>query len=229
MSRGRFRHEDKYILDSMQAEILKRRAQAIMRPDSHTRPDGYYGIKSLYFDSVDNECLFDSEDGNDPRAKFRIRFYNNDTSMIRLEKKIKQRGLTLKQSSQISIGEAEALIRGEQAVLNSIDNEVKKSLMAEIYNRGLFPVIIIEYERLPYVYPASDIRFTLDKRITYSTDIRKFLDAGTGTSMTAGINSYIMELKWNDHLPDIIREYLSINTLQRSRFSKYYYCRSMTV
>lgn len=229
MSGGRFRHEDKYILDGIQAEILKKRARAIMRPDSHVRADGYYSIKSLYFDSIDNGCLFDSANGNDPRAKFRIRLYNNDTGMIRLEKKIKQRGLTLKKSAQISIEETAALVVGEPVALESIDNDVKKSIISEIYNRGLFPVMIVEYERLPFVYPTSDIRFTLDRRISYSTDVRSFPDTGRMTPVKAGSSFYIMELKWNDHVPDIVTEYLSVNTLQRSRFSKYYYCRSMTV
>ena len=228
MSAGRFRHEDKYILDNMQAGILKARARAIMRPDAHVTTDGSYTIKSLYFDDINNGCFFDSENGNDPRAKFRIRIYNNDTSMIRLEKKIKQNGLTLKQSAQISIEEAGDLMSGNPITLNDIENEGKKTLISEMNTRGLFPVIIIEYKRLPYVYPSTDIRFTIDERIICSTDIKSFLDTDRKAAMRARAGSYIMELKWNSFIPGIITEYLSLNTLQRTRFSKYYYCRSMT-
>lgn len=229
MSEGRFRHEDKFIIDNMQAEILKARARAIMRPDTHVRADGHYSIKSLYFDNINNDCYFDSENGNDPRAKFRIRIYNNDTSMIRLEKKIKRNGLTLKKSSLIGIEEAAALISGDPIPLGSIEDEGKRSLISEIYTGGLFPVIIIEYDRLPFVYPSSDIRFTIDDKISFSTDVRSFLDTDRKASVKVGGGSYIMELKWNDLLPGMIREYLSINSLLRSRFSKYFYCRSMTV
>lgn len=229
MSEVRFRHEDKFIIDNMQAEILKARARAIMRPDSHTGADGRYSIKSLYFDNINNDCYFDSENGNDPRAKFRIRIYNNDTTMIRLEKKIKQNGLTLKRSSLISREEAAALISGDPISLANIENEEKKSLISEIYNGGLFPVIIIEYDRLPYVYPVSNIRFTLDDNIAFSTDVRNFLDTEHKPCMKVRGGAYIMELKWNNYMPGMIREYLSINSLQRSRFSKYFYCRSMTI
>ncbi len=228
MSGGVFRHEDKYILDDMQAEILKARAGAIMRPDSHTRSDGYYGIKSLYFDNINNDCFFDSENGNDPRAKFRIRIYNNDNSMIRLEKKIKQNGLTMKKSSRISLEEAGALVAGNPIPLSDIEDDNKKSLLSELYTMGLFPVIIIEYERLPFVYASSDIRFTVDDRIAYSTDIGSFLDTGSRARVPVRAGFHIMELKWNNYIPGIIPEYLSINSLQRTRFSKYFYCRSMT-
>ncbi len=65
-----YRHEDKYIINRSQAEILKQRAKAVMRPDVHTGNDGLYSVKSLYFDDINNSCYHESEDGTDPRAKF---------------------------------------------------------------------------------------------------------------------------------------------------------------
>lgn len=227
MKKDIFRHEDKYILDDMQAAILKARAGAVLRPDSHTRPDGCYTIKSLYFDDINNSCYYDTENGNDPRAKFRIRLYNDDIGMLRLEKKIKQNGLTLKKQTVISREECERLILGKPFDTAGINDEGKKSLITEFYMRGLVPVIIVEYERLPYVYPASDLRFTIDDRISYSTDVKGFPERKARMLGTRP-GFHIMELKWNSFLPGYLTECLAIGSLQRSRFSKYYYCRSMT-
>ena len=229
MSENNYRHEDKYVLDNLQTEILKARARAVLRPDAHVRADGYYGIKSLYFDDINNGCYFDAANGNDPRAKFRIRLYNNDLSMIRLEKKIKKNGLTLKEQTIISREECESLILGKTIDVGKLTDENKKKLIMELTAGGFLPVIIIEYERLPFIYPATDIRFTIDRRITYSTDVRSFWDTDKKAVLSLGGGFSIMELKWNHFLPGHLTEYLSINTLQRSRFSKYYYCRSNTI
>ncbi len=44
------RHEIKYIISLREAELLKYRLRALLRPDSHVRADGSYFIRSLYFD-----------------------------------------------------------------------------------------------------------------------------------------------------------------------------------
>ena len=47
------RHEIKYIISLREAELLKYRLRALLRPDPHARTDGSYFIRSLYFDDTD--------------------------------------------------------------------------------------------------------------------------------------------------------------------------------
>ena len=229
MSEIGYRHEYKYVLDNMKTVLMKARAGALFRKDPHARPDGTYSIKSLYFDDINNGCFFDAANGNDPRAKFRIRLYNDDTDMIRLEKKIKQNGFTLKEQTVLSREECEALIQGRLMDVGCTEDDKKKSLLSQMSVNGLIPVIIIAYERQPYIYPGSDIRFTIDTRITFSTDVKSFLDPDKKAMMSLGGGFSVMELKWGRYLPGHITDCLTINSLEKSRFSKYYYCRSMTL
>ena len=74
---------------------LRSRLSAVMGLDPHA-PDGRYVISSLYFDTPDNRALREKLNGVSSREKFRLRYYNGDTSLILLEKKLKVDGLCAK-------------------------------------------------------------------------------------------------------------------------------------
>lgn len=88
-----FRHEYKYQISYADYYTLRSRLRTVMRQDAHAGTEGTYRIRSLYFDNLFDKALREKLDGVDNREKFRIRYYNNDVSFIRLEKKIKQHGL----------------------------------------------------------------------------------------------------------------------------------------
>ena len=50
---SKYRHEVKYLINTNEAEILKRRLLSIMEPDKNGK-EGYF-IRSLYFDTPDNK------------------------------------------------------------------------------------------------------------------------------------------------------------------------------
>ncbi len=87
------RHEWKHEITVSDAAAVKSRLRAIAMPDSHA-PEGSYEIRSLYFDTPGDRALREKINGVTPREKFRIRYYNGDTSLIRLEKKLKSGSLT---------------------------------------------------------------------------------------------------------------------------------------
>ena len=95
-----YRHEWKHEINYSDMLILRQRLSAITKPDSHA-VDGKYEIQSLYFDNLKDKALREKLDGVNYREKFRIRYYNDDTSFIRLEKKSKINGLCQKTSVPI--------------------------------------------------------------------------------------------------------------------------------
>ena len=109
------RHEIKYIISLREAELLKYRLRALLRPDSHVRADGSYFIRSLYFDDTDYRAYHEKIAGVKERTKYRIRFYNMDDSRITLEKKSKDGDLSGKESVRISRELAEAFLTGGEA------------------------------------------------------------------------------------------------------------------
>lgn len=222
---SRYRHEYKYLLDSRMEQILRIRAAGLLALDTHVQHEGSYFIRSLYFDDYDNSCMMENDAGTDPRSKFRIRYYNCDTSRIHLEKKSKRQGMTLKESCDLTYEECSALMAGKVPDVDDSMPRVKKQLLLEMRMRNLMPRVIVSYERIPYIYPCGNVRITFDKSISSSTQIEKFLDGDYQTRPILPVGTSILEVKWDEILPLHIKDVMQLNQLQWTAFSKYYMCR----
>ncbi|MBR2310419.1 MAG: polyphosphate polymerase domain-containing protein [Oscillospiraceae bacterium] len=221
----RYRHEYKYFLDSATESILRTRADGFLMRDAHVQTDGTYYIRSLYFDDYHDSCAKENEAGTDPRSKFRIRYYNNDTSHIRLEKKSKTRGMTLKESCKLSPEECNIFLRGSIPQITEDMPAGKKKLLLEMQFRNLMPKVIVSYERIPYVYPGGNVRVTFDRNISSSADIANFLEGTYISRPILPVGQSILEVKWDEVIPLHIKNALALDHLQWTAFSKYYMCR----
>ncbi len=222
---NRYRHEYKYFLDGTKESILRIRADGILMRDTHVQADGTYFIRSLYFDDYDDSCAKENEAGTDPRSKFRIRYYNNDTTHIRLEKKSKTRGMTLKESCKLTLEECRSFVKGEIPPVTDDMPSVKQNLFLEMQLRCLMPKVIVSYERIPYVYPGGNVRVTFDRNISSSVDISHFLDGTYISRPILPLGQSILEVKWDEVMPLHIKDVLALDQLQWTAFSKYYMCR----
>ena len=90
-----YRHEWKHAINYTDLLVIRQRLRAVAKPDEHAR-DGQYLIRSLYFDNARDKALREKIDGVNMREKFRIRYYNGDTTLIHLEKKSRRSGLGTK-------------------------------------------------------------------------------------------------------------------------------------
>ncbi len=221
----KYRHEYKYFTDPVQRSLLLMKAAALLKRDPNAGADGTYLIRSLYFDDSGDTCFFQNESGTDPRAKYRIRIYNSDTDLIRLEKKIKRRGMTLKQSCRLTVKEAEMLSQGRFPDIHGNLPENKRRLLWEMKSHSLIPKVIVTYERIPFIYSAGNVRITFDGNITSSDDVRQFLKCDYREYPVLPAGRGILEVKWDELLPLHIKEMMQLDTLQWSAFSKYYTCR----
>ena len=108
-----FRHELKYRISLADYYAIRQRLRPVMKPDEHTRADGRYVIRSIYFDNVDDKALREKINGVQKREKFRIRYYNDDFSFLTLEKKIKRSSLCMKIDAGLMEEECRAMLAGE--------------------------------------------------------------------------------------------------------------------
>ena len=221
----KYRHEYKYLIDSGQRAVTLIKARGLMKPDPHAGKDGCYLIRSLYFDDRSDTCFFQNEAGADPRAKYRIRYYNSDTSFIRLEKKIKRKGMTLKRSCPLTEQEVEALISGSSPPISADMPEEKRRMLYELISRGMLPKVIVTYRRVPFIYPAGNVRVTFDSDITSSDETSRLLTRDYRQRPVLPPGKCILEVKWDELLPLHIKSMMQLDTLQWSTFSKYYTCR----
>lgn len=101
------------MITERQKTVLLLKAEGLMQKDPNVDECGSYLIRSLYFDDYNNSCFYENENGTDPRSKFRIRYYNDAINHIKLEKKIKQRGMTRKKTCKITKEQCLKFMKGE--------------------------------------------------------------------------------------------------------------------
>lgn len=223
-----FRHEIKYVISNAQLEIIKSRIDHLIPPDPHVDQTGAYSVRSLYFDDYDNRCYYENENGTDPREKFRIRIYNHSTERIILECKRKERGKTQKSACPLTLEQTQMLMQGK--VLPDIAEQppLLRKLTLQMLLHGLRPVVIVEYDRIPYVYPNGNVRITLDTNMASSSSVRCFLDERIPKRPVMPAGQQLLEVKYDAYLPDFIHRSLQLQDLWQTAFSKYYLSRKYT-
>ena len=224
----KFRHELKYVVSSAQVELIKNRVEHLLPRDPHAGEKGRYAIRSLYFDDYENRCYRENEEGTDPREKFRIRIYNHSAEKIRLECKRKERGMTHKESCPLTQAQTRMLMEGRALPDIALQPPVLRKLTMQMLTRRMRPVVIVEYERIPYVYELGNVRITLDLNVSSGKDIGAFLEESISKRPVMPAGRQLLEVKYDEYLPDFIYNNLQLENLQQTAFSKYYMCRKYT-
>ena len=217
-----FRHEVKHEINRSDMIAIRQRLRAVAYPDSHA-VNGVYRIRSLYFDNLNDKALRENLNGLSRREKFRIRYYNGDTSVIHLEKKSKVGGLGRKESASLTVKQAQQIADGDLTWMLHSDAPLVRELYSKMTTQGLQPKTIVDYTREPFVFPAGNVRVTLDYDIRSGMRCTDFLDADCVTVPVT--DTIILEVKWDSFLPDIIRDAASLESRRESAFSKYANCR----
>lgn len=219
MGETKFRHEIKHYINTADHLELQNRMKYIAKRDIYARDNGIYLVRSLYFDNFNDTALREKIDGVNKREKFRIRFYNYDTNFIRLEKKSKINGMCSKVSTRITRDQSERLINGDYDFLRDAGDMLFLDLYSKMQYQVLRPKSIVDYQREAYVYPIGNVRVTIDYDIRTSININNFFDRQLLTVPVT--NNTILEIKYDEFLPQIISDITQLNSRQRSAFSKY--------
>ena len=219
----KYRHEWKHELNFEGFLIIRKRLSAVAQPDIHAR-DGKYQIRSLYFDNAYDKALKEKIEGVNIREKFRIRYYNQDTSLIHLEKKCKRNQLCMKQSERLSFSQAQAIAKGDYGWMLQSGVPLIQELYSKMRSQGLKPKTIVDYTREAFVFAPGNVRVTLDYNIRTGIYGVDYLNHHCVT-VPVGNQSIILEVKWDEYLPDIIRDAVTLPGCRAGAFSKYAACR----
>jgi len=218
-----FRHEVKHEISKTDMLILRQRLRAVMKPDTHA-VNGQYEIRSLYFDNLNDKALREKLDGVNIREKYRIRLYNNDPSMIHLERKFKHGGLGYKDSANLTPEQAQAIADGDVDWMSHSTDEVILGFYTRIRNEGLAAKVIVDYTREPFIFGPGNVRVTLDYNIRTGMGCTDFLNPACVT-VPIKDDPCILEVKWDSYLPDVIRDAVQLDSRRAGAFSKYAACR----
>jgi hypothetical protein len=194
-----------------------------MLPDEHMTSEKGYLVSSLYFEDPAFTARFEKINGYRNRSKTRIRVYDKDLKLIRLEKKVKLGGYVGKRTAEITRQELSAILSNDTGMLLKSKSPVAHQFYADQKLRRLRPVILIDYKREAYYYKPGNVRVTFDHDLQGAYG--DFGEAFTGGPLIYR-NVYppgmlMMEVKYDDFLPATIKRLIRPYTARRSAVSKY--------
>lgn len=219
------RHELKYFITPAEMTVLRGILTPVMQLDPNGNEHNEYHIRSLYFDTINDDALEEKIAGVGNRKKYRIRIYNFSDKVIKLECKSKYGDLISKQSVSIPRELAEQLIAGDPDGLQRMRHPLLHDVYREMRTRLLRPAVIVDYVREAYIHQAEEVRITFDKQVRtglYSVDM---FNPQIPTYPVFDDPVEILEVKFDEFLPSYLQSILSGITAQRSAVSKYTWCR----
>ena len=216
------RYELKYYLNSIQTEILAQQLNKLLKVDPNGDERGEYRVRSLYFDSPDDECLFQKQSGMLHRKKIRLRTYGDLSSdTVKFEIKHKHGQLVNKESAVVPAEIAQQISNGSYHHLLDFSDPVLDRIYAIFAVRLYKPKVIVEYVRQAYLFSAFNVRITLDKHL--STNITH-LDIFSPARFSMPVileGKQILEVKFDGFFPLHLRHLLSSIKKERMAISKY--------
>jgi hypothetical protein len=218
-----FRNELKFFINTHQKNTMASKLSKICQRDPFSDAAGGYLISSLYFDDYNQSALLDKVSGIRDRKKFRVRIYNYQSNVIKLERKIKRDAFTEKSHVLISKEQYGSLINGDASFLKGKDDIVAKDFYLYYQTKNLRPRIVVEYRREAFIYPYGDVRITFDYFLKAGV-FQKDLFSQEYMIPAIQPNQIILEVKYTGYFPGIIRNIIQINNIEWQSISKYFMC-----
>ena len=229
-----YRKEYKYIVDDALLREVENRIGAIMVKDSHQKGD-FYRIRSIYLDSPEYACYMENLAGISTREKYRIRIYDGSDAKISAEIKVRHRDTISKMSGDISKQTLDAIINRDAAEISRLIREdmtkpvnepifkqrALEKYLVKLLGDGFGPAAMVNYERSAYVYDVCNVRITFDRNIETTVNYAGFFDERLEGLPVIEKGKHVLEVKFDEFLPDVIMEALAGVLPARSSCSKY--------
>ena len=214
------RTEQKYELNMQEMYLINARLSRILTGDAHNHHGGYM-VRSLYFDTVNDDDFYDKLDGLEIRRKIRLRVYDPDAATAKLELKEKTGQNQRKRSLSLTREEAVKVQSGDYDVLLFKEDDFARELYSRMKQYCYRPKCIVQYSRTAYAESVNDTRVTLDRDLrateadlnVFGKDI-KLYPVGLTSSCT-------MEVKFNNFLLSYVKDAVSIADRTQLSASKY--------
>lgn len=214
------RRELKHAITKAECHLLRKNLQNFMKLDPHGQ-DGKYLIRSIYFDNFENKILRQKTEGFFHRDKFRARLYDYNTDFINLEKKSKRDNLTYKQKCRLTADEYERIRLGDIHWMSEDSRDLLKELYVQMTLFQIKPTTVVDYEREVFIYEYGNVRVTFDSNVKTSYRDTDFLNPELIVVDALEQDMVILEVKFDEFLPDVIKQLLSIIDTRKTSFSKY--------
>lgn len=215
------RKEIKHAISYPDYALLKSKIQHIMQLDKNAGKNGKYLIRSTYFDNISNKALNEKKEGYITRDKYRVRIYGKSSNVVNLERKSKRNNLTFKSKCAITKEEYEKMRIGDIQWMETDKRALIRDLHHEMKYSQLKPMTVVDYEREAYVYPFGNVRVTFDSKVQSSLRNTNMFNKNLPMVDVLEPNIVILEVKYDEYLPDIIKYLLQSVDTRAEAYSKY--------
>ena len=220
------RQEKKYAVNLADGVILRHHLGTVMHADAHNGAQGYV-IRSLYFDTPDDQDFNDKLDGLELRRKIRLRAYSPQADFAMLEMKQKEGPYQRKRSLRLAREDAMLLCLGDCRPLLRYQDPFAAECYGLMHCRCYRPKTIVEYRRQAYVARENHIRITLDSQIVATESDWNLFSRCLPMYSVMDPFQMVLEVKYNGFLLSYIKDLL--NLVERSELSVSKYCLARSV
>lgn len=217
----KFRHELKYLINYKDYAVIKTRLDGLLKKDKNTNQEGFYHIRSLYFDDIFNKAYHEKYMGVMSRSKFRIRIYNGSDEFINLERKIKSNRYIYKQTAPLTKEQVHSILDNDYAFLLQSENELHRVFYFECTSNLMRPRVVVDYEREPYVLDTGRLRITFDKNVRAGLEGFDLFNPDMPMIEALDPGLLVLEVKYTELIPRLIREILPAKAADNCAVSKY--------
>ncbi len=217
----KYRNELKYLIKYHDYTFIKLRLKQLLSLDPYVNFGDSYHVRSLYFDDYYNTAYNDKYAGVLNRSKYRIRLYDLSDRTTHLERKIKTGAYNYKQTAAMTADNVHCVLQGDyEFLLQSADN-LLKVFYHECISNLMRPRVVVDYEREPYTMEAGDVRITFDMNIRAGIDGFDIFNKEMSTIEVLPAELLIMEVKFTEFLPNVIRTILPSEAADYTAVSKF--------
>lgn len=221
----KMRHELKYYIHPYDYAGLRIRLQSALQLDKHSVNEDGYHIRSLYFDDAYDSALYQKNYGVQNRNKYRIRIYNKSDAVINLERKSKFGDYICKESASMTRNEYERIVVGDIDFLQHCEVPLVRDFYFQMKHHDMRPKVVVDYIREAYTLNIQDARITFDKALMANVQSLDIFNMNLATVHAIKDPMIIMEVKYNDFMPQFVKDTLRLFSHHRSAISKYVICR----
>jgi SPX domain protein involved in polyphosphate accumulation len=227
------RYELKYLVPERLVPAIREAALATSRIDKYAGANGTYRIRSLYFDTLRYDLYSANEREQADRFKMRARIYPGATTHVFLEVKRRVLDVIIKSRAAIPRELWRDVLDARSAALEALPPQVRNRAMqflGRYHRHHLRPVLMVEYEREPYVSEIDSYgRLTFDRNIvvqeqpelSLGVDPRRWRPIDHRVQTETNETVCVLELKFERRPPTWMSALVRRLDLVRYSFSKY--------
>lgn len=221
------RQEHKYLMSLSEYKSTAGALSKCLTEDPHNGADGYM-VRSLYFDTLQNDDFEEKADGLELRRKIRLRVYDPSADFAFLEMKQKQGAYQLKRSVKLNRDDARAVARGSYSPLLGYHSAFATECYVLMNMKLYRPKAIVQYDRKAFIARENDIRITFDHSITATESCFDIFSESLCLTPVMDPYGVIMEVKYNGFLLTYIKDLLQRSDRSPISAGKYYMARCIT-